>query len=94
MAEEKKKLEPKNKMLISEETYMTSGVHIGTRQKTSDIKDFIYKLGRYRRRNTCYFFGHKYGEKKVTKDLNYTHYKCCVRCQDDYQYLRKDGVWV
>ena len=44
MAEEKKKQEPKNKMLISEETYMTSGVHIGTRQKTSDIKDFIYKV--------------------------------------------------
>ncbi len=44
MAEEKKKKEPKNKMLISEETYMTSGVHIGTRQKTSDIKDFIYKV--------------------------------------------------
>jgi len=32
------------KMLVPEETYMTSGVHIGTRQKTSDIKDFIYKV--------------------------------------------------
>ncbi|MDH7517936.1 MAG: 30S ribosomal protein S2 [Candidatus Thermoplasmatota archaeon] len=31
-------------MMISEETYMTSGVHIGTRQKTADIKDFIYKV--------------------------------------------------
>lgn len=31
-------------MLIPEETYMTSGAHIGTRQKTSDIKDFIYKV--------------------------------------------------
>ena len=31
-------------MLVPEETYMTSGVHIGTRQKTSDIKDFIYKV--------------------------------------------------
>ena len=31
-------------MSISEETYMTSGAHIGTRQKTSDIKDFIYKV--------------------------------------------------
>jgi len=44
MAEEKKKQEPENKMLISDETYMTSGVHIGTRQKTSDIKNFIYKV--------------------------------------------------
>ncbi len=31
-------------MLVSEEIYMTSGVHIGTRQKTADIKDFIYKV--------------------------------------------------
>jgi ribosomal protein S2 len=38
MAEEKEKTENKNKMMVSEETYMTSGVHIGTRQKTSDIK--------------------------------------------------------
>ncbi|MEF8848009.1 MAG: 30S ribosomal protein S2 [Candidatus Thermoplasmatota archaeon] len=33
-----------NEMLVSEETYLTSGVHIGTRQKTSDIKKFIYKV--------------------------------------------------
>jgi small subunit ribosomal protein S2 len=44
MAEEKEKTESENKMLVSEETYMTSGVHIGTRQKTSDIKEFIYKV--------------------------------------------------
>ena len=34
----------KTNMLISEEIYMTSGAHIGTRQKTSDIKEFIYKV--------------------------------------------------
>ena len=39
---EEKKLEEDT--LASEETYMTSGVHIGTRQKTADIKDFIYKV--------------------------------------------------
>ncbi len=47
MAEEKKEKEEKkeeNGMTISEETYMTSGAHIGTRQKTADIKDFIYKV--------------------------------------------------
>ena len=49
MAEEKKpekessKDEPDN-MTVPEETYTTSGVHIGTRQKTSDIKEFIYKV--------------------------------------------------
>ena len=36
--------EPENTMLVSEEIYMTSGVHIGTRQKTADIMDFIYKV--------------------------------------------------
>ena len=47
MAEDKKKKEEKKEdegMLIPEETYMTSGAHIGTRQKTADIKDFIYKV--------------------------------------------------
>ncbi len=44
MAEEKEKQENESKMMVSEETYLTSGVHIGTRQKTSDIKDFIYKV--------------------------------------------------
>ena len=31
-------------MLVPEETYLTSGVHIGTRQKTSDMMQFIYKV--------------------------------------------------
>lgn len=42
--EEKPDAEEKQGMSISEETYMTSGAHIGTRQKTADIKDFIYKV--------------------------------------------------
>lgn len=44
MAEEKQSQETEQTMMVSEETYMTSGVHIGTRQKTADIKDFIYKV--------------------------------------------------
>lgn len=47
MAEEKQKKEAKKEdegMSIPEETYMTSGAHIGTRQKTADIKEFIYKV--------------------------------------------------
>lgn len=44
--EEPEKKEPKeeNNMMTTEENYMTSGVHIGTRQKTADIRDFIYKV--------------------------------------------------
>jgi len=33
-----------NELLISEEAYLTSGVHIGTQQKSSDMMDFIYKV--------------------------------------------------
>ena len=45
MAEKKEKQDSEDKdMIVPEETYMTSGVHIGTRQKTADIKDFIYKV--------------------------------------------------
>ena len=31
-------------MMISDEVYMTSGVHIGTRQKTADMREHIYKV--------------------------------------------------
>ena len=41
---EKEEKAPEQSMTIPEETYMTSGAHIGTRQKTADIKDFIYKV--------------------------------------------------
>ena len=46
MAKEEQKKETKKHedMMTSEETYMTSGIHIGTRQKTADIKEFIYKV--------------------------------------------------
>ena len=30
-------------LLVAEDTYLTSGVHIGTQQKSADMKDFIYK---------------------------------------------------
>lgn len=41
---DKKTIKENNGMMISEETYMTSGVHIGTRQKTANIKEFVYKV--------------------------------------------------
>ncbi len=44
MAEEKQPMETEQTMMVTEEIYMTSGVHIGTRQKTADIKEFIYKV--------------------------------------------------
>jgi len=46
MTEKEQETEAKQdeSMMASEEIYMTSGAHIGTRQKTSDIKEFIYKV--------------------------------------------------
>lgn len=42
--EQEKETQKHEGMMTSEETYMTSGIHIGTRQKTADIKEFIYKV--------------------------------------------------
>jgi small subunit ribosomal protein S2 len=44
MTEEKQSVETEPTMMVTEEIYMTSGVHIGTRQKTANIKEFIYKV--------------------------------------------------
>lgn len=33
-----------NDLLVPEDLYLTSGVHIGTQQKSADMKDFIYKV--------------------------------------------------
>lgn len=69
MAEEKtkenKEAEKKEeeKLSISEETYMTSGVHIGTRQKTSNIKDFIYKV----RNDGLYIIDVKKTDERILK---------------------------
>jgi len=31
-------------LLVAEDVYLTSGVHIGTQQKSADMKEFIYKV--------------------------------------------------
>ncbi len=36
--------EAEEEPLVSEETYLTSGVHIGTQQKSASMKPFIYKV--------------------------------------------------
>ena len=32
------------KLLISREEYLASGIHIGMKQRTADMKEFIYKI--------------------------------------------------
>jgi small subunit ribosomal protein S2 len=36
--------EPESRLLIPEDVYLTSGVHIGTQQKSADMKEFIFKV--------------------------------------------------
>jgi small subunit ribosomal protein S2 len=36
--------EVKTNLLVSEDVYLTSGVHIGTQQKSADMKQFIFKV--------------------------------------------------
>jgi len=36
--------EPGSGLLIPEDIYLTSGVHIGTQQKSADMKEFIFKV--------------------------------------------------
>lgn len=36
--------EPGSGLLIPEDVYLTSGVHIGTQQKSADMKEFIFKV--------------------------------------------------
>ena len=64
MAEKKEKQDDKSdEMLVNEETYMTSGVHIGTRQKTADIMDFIYKV----RNDGLYIIDVKQTDERIKK---------------------------
>jgi small subunit ribosomal protein S2 len=41
--EAEEKTEPEG-LLVLEDVYLTSGVHIGTQQKSADMKQFIYKV--------------------------------------------------
>ena len=44
MSEEETFVAPGTQLLVEEDVYLTSGVHIGTQQKSADMKDFIYKV--------------------------------------------------
>ena len=39
-------------LLISEEAYLTSGVHIGTQQKSADMKRLIFKIDEHEDRKS------------------------------------------
>jgi len=60
-AKEPVKETPESELMVTEEIYMTSGVHIGTRQKTADVKPFIYKV----RNDGLYIIDVKQTDKKI-----------------------------
>ncbi|HDD56965.1 MAG TPA: 30S ribosomal protein S2 [Thermoplasmatales archaeon] len=53
--------ENKEETLVPEDLYLTSGVHIGTRQKTADMKRFIYKV----RNDGLYIIDIKKTDKRI-----------------------------
>jgi small subunit ribosomal protein S2 len=61
--EQSKQPETDSVMMVSEEIYMTSGAHIGTRQKTSDIREFIYKV----RNDGLYIIDVKQTDERIKK---------------------------
>ncbi len=44
VTETQPQIETGTQLLIPEDVYLTSGVHIGTQQKSADMKDFIFKV--------------------------------------------------
>jgi len=44
VADNRAQTEPTERLLIPEDVYLTSGVHIGTQQKSADMKEFIFKV--------------------------------------------------
>ena len=44
MADEEMTMPVNTDLLVAEDIYLTSGVHIGTQQKSADMKEFIYKV--------------------------------------------------
>ncbi len=56
-----------NDLLIAEDTYLTSGVHIGTQQKSADMKDFIYKV----RQDGLYVLDIKKTDERIRATANF-----------------------
>ncbi|MEM0492656.1 MAG: 30S ribosomal protein S2 [Candidatus Thermoplasmatota archaeon] len=85
-----------NEMMVSEEIYMTSGIHIGTRQKTADIKKFIYKI----RNDGLYIIDVKQTDRKIKEAAKflskYDPSKVLVVCVRQYgqKPVRKLGEYT
>jgi len=54
-------------LLVAEDLYLTSGVHIGTQQKSADMKDFIYKV----RQDGLYVLDVKKADERIRATANF-----------------------
>ena len=50
-----------NELLVAEDVYLTSGIHIGTQQKSADMKQFIFKV----RNDGLYILDIKETDKRI-----------------------------
>ncbi|MCK9322394.1 MAG: 30S ribosomal protein S2 [Candidatus Methanomethylophilaceae archaeon] len=58
-------------LLVAEDIYLTSGVHIGTQQKSADMKNFIYKV----RQDGLYVLDVKKTDERIRATANFlSHY--------------------
>ena len=58
---------PTEEFLVREDVYLTSGVHIGTQQKSSDMKDFIFKV----RNDGLYVLDIKLTDDRIKTSANF-----------------------
>ncbi|MCQ2078983.1 MAG: 30S ribosomal protein S2 [archaeon] len=63
--EEKQVIE--GELLVAEDVYLTSGVHIGTQYKSADMKDFIYKV----RQDGLYVLNIKKTDERIRAAANF-----------------------
>ncbi len=56
-----------NELLVTEDVYLTSGIHIGTQQKSADMKPFIFKV----RNDGLYILDIKETDKRLKTAANF-----------------------
>ena len=56
-----------NELLVAEDVYLTSGIHIGTQQKSADMKQFIFKV----RNDGLYILDIKETDKRIKTAANF-----------------------
>ena len=62
-------------LLVTEDVYLTAGVHIGTQQKSADMKPFIFRV----RSDGLYVLDVKQTDKRLKEASRFLRRKsCCI----------------